>query len=192
MFGHIWVVKLTYRKKLSCMLTLRCQQSDIVPIDTGGKFSASVVDTGGNICHRCHWHRRQICCRYRLHQHLEFWISQGIFKKIWSDPSVISRGLGEDDSRKKPEAKNISWHCPFKIHYRHSSVIANHGTLHFLPSAIYITNSSAMEYSPHTLSFSSVKAFRRCVLTALSLPAVCAPHNEKLVKGARKMMMIIF
>jgi hypothetical protein len=32
-------------------------------------------------------------------------IPQGIFEKIRNDPNAIIRGLGEDDSRKKPEAK---------------------------------------------------------------------------------------
>jgi hypothetical protein len=44
------------------------------------KFSTGVVDTGG----------------YR--------ISSRIFGKIRNDPNVIFRGLGEDDSSKKPEA----------------------------------------------------------------------------------------
>jgi len=34
------------------------------------------------------------------------------FWKIWSDPNVIFRVLGEDDSWKKPKAK-ILWQCPF-------------------------------------------------------------------------------
>ncbi len=44
--------------------------------------------------------------------YLELWISPRIFAKIQNDPNVIFSGLGEDDSRKKSEAK-ILWHCPF-------------------------------------------------------------------------------
>jgi hypothetical protein len=30
-----------------------------------------------------------------------------IYEKIWNDPNAIFGGLGEDDSWKKPEAKNL-------------------------------------------------------------------------------------
>jgi hypothetical protein len=39
--------------------------------------------------------------------HLDLRISPRIFEKIWNDPKVIIRGLGEGDSWKKPEAKNL-------------------------------------------------------------------------------------
>jgi hypothetical protein len=39
--------------------------------------------------------------------HLDLQISPRIFEKIRNDPNAIIRGLGEDDSRKKPEAKNL-------------------------------------------------------------------------------------
>ncbi len=39
--------------------------------------------------------------------HLHLRISPRIFKKIWNDHKVIFRGLGEDDSWKKPETKNL-------------------------------------------------------------------------------------
>ncbi len=39
--------------------------------------------------------------------HLDLRISPRIFKKIQNDPRVIFRGLGEDDSCKKSEAKNL-------------------------------------------------------------------------------------
>jgi hypothetical protein len=45
--------------------------------------------------------------------HLDSLISPWIFEKIWNDPNVIFRGLGEGDLWKKPKEK-ISWHCPFK------------------------------------------------------------------------------
>ncbi len=56
------------------------------------------------ICHRCHWHRWQICHRV---VDLDLRISPRIFDKIRNDPNVIIRGLGEGDSWKKPEAKNL-------------------------------------------------------------------------------------
>jgi hypothetical protein len=39
--------------------------------------------------------------------HLDFPISPRIFEKIQKDPNDIIRGLGEDDTRKKTEAKNL-------------------------------------------------------------------------------------
>ncbi len=61
-------------------LPLRCT-TDVV-----GKFAAGVVDMGG-----------------------EPWLANisANFRKIRNDPNAIIRGLGEDDSRKKTEAKNI-------------------------------------------------------------------------------------
>ncbi len=64
LFGHLWVVELTYIKIFAFKFTLSCQQPDIVAIichrchwyrwkfatgviDTGGKFAAGIVDTGG-------------------------------------------------------------------------------------------------------------------------------------------------
>jgi hypothetical protein len=45
--------------------------------------------------------------------HLDLRMSPLLFGKIRNDPNVIFRGLEEDDSRKKPEAKNLVT-CPFK------------------------------------------------------------------------------
>jgi hypothetical protein len=39
--------------------------------------------------------------------YLDLQISPRVFEKIWNVPNAIIRGLGEDDSRKKPEAKNL-------------------------------------------------------------------------------------
>jgi hypothetical protein len=39
--------------------------------------------------------------------HLDLQISPRIFGKIRNDPIAIIRSLGEEDSRKKPEAKNL-------------------------------------------------------------------------------------
>jgi hypothetical protein len=39
--------------------------------------------------------------------HLDLRISPRIFEKIRNDPNVIIRGLGEGDSRKKADAKNL-------------------------------------------------------------------------------------
>jgi hypothetical protein len=47
LFGHLWEVELTYRYFFAFKFTLRSQQPDIVPNDTGVKFSAGVVDIGG-------------------------------------------------------------------------------------------------------------------------------------------------
>ncbi len=46
--------------------------------------------------------------------HLDFRISLRIFEKIINDPKVFFKGFREDDSLKKPEAKNlVTLHCPF-------------------------------------------------------------------------------
>jgi hypothetical protein len=39
--------------------------------------------------------------------HLDLWVSPWIFGKIRNDPTVIFRDLEEDDSWKKPKAKNL-------------------------------------------------------------------------------------
>jgi hypothetical protein len=39
--------------------------------------------------------------------HLDLQIYPQIFENIQNDPDAIIRGLGEDDSRKKPEAKRL-------------------------------------------------------------------------------------
>ncbi len=53
-------------------------------VDTGGKFAAGVNDTGSKF-------------------------ATGVVEnlKIWNGPNGILRGLGETDSWKKPEAKNL-------------------------------------------------------------------------------------
>jgi hypothetical protein len=68
-------------------------------VDTGGKFAASVVDTVSTT----------------PVVHLDLRISPQICGKIWNDPNVIIRGLGEGDSWKKPEAKKSSDTVPLKI-----------------------------------------------------------------------------
>jgi hypothetical protein len=51
LFGHLWVVELTYILIFAFKFSLRCLQPDIVPIichrvdDTGEKFADSVIDT---------------------------------------------------------------------------------------------------------------------------------------------------
>ncbi len=55
-------------------------------VDTGGKFAAGVVDTSGN---------------------LPPVTTPVVHLDLRNDPNVIIRGLGEGDSRKKPEAKNL-------------------------------------------------------------------------------------
>ncbi len=61
---------------------------------TGGKFATGVVDTGGAP-----------------------WLAKSlrIFEKIWIYPHADFRGLGEDDSRKKAEAKNLVTLSPMRL-----------------------------------------------------------------------------
>ncbi len=66
-------------------------------VDTGGKFAAGVVDTVGNL--------PPVSLTPMVL--LDLRISPRIFEKIRNDPNVIIRGLGEGDSLKKPEAKNL-------------------------------------------------------------------------------------
>ncbi len=66
-------------------------------VDTGGKFAAGVVDTGGNL--------PPVSLTPVVH--LDLRISLRIFGKIQNDPNVIIMDLGEGDSCKKPEAKNL-------------------------------------------------------------------------------------
>ncbi len=64
----------------------------------------------------CPWHWWQMENKLKLSKfvvHLDLQISPRIFETIWNDPNVIFRGLGEDDSWKKLEAK-LSWHVPLK------------------------------------------------------------------------------
>ncbi len=49
--GHLWIVELTYIYIFAFKFTLRYLQPDINPI----------------VCHRCRWHRWQICHRYQQH-----------------------------------------------------------------------------------------------------------------------------
>jgi hypothetical protein len=64
-------------------------------VDTGGNTSG----TGGKICHGCRW-RAAILPPELLTPvvHLE---------KIWNNPYIIFRGLGEGASWEKPEVKNL-------------------------------------------------------------------------------------
>jgi hypothetical protein len=48
--------------------------------------------------------------------HLDLRISPRIFEKFRNDPNVIFRGLGEDDSSKKPEAKKSRDTIPLNVH----------------------------------------------------------------------------
>ncbi len=77
--------------------------------NTGGKFATGINTT--KFCHQfrcCCWYRWLIC-------HLCCWYLVNIsanFRKNQNDPSVIYRGLGEDDSWKTSDVK-ILWHSPF-------------------------------------------------------------------------------
>ncbi len=72
-------------------------------LDTGGKFATGVNDTGGQ------WKSPERCDQWPPVSmtpvvHLDLRISPRIFEKIRNNPNIIIRGLGEDDSWKKPEA----------------------------------------------------------------------------------------
>ncbi len=73
-------------------------------VDTGGKFAASVIDTGGNLPPVSLTLVANLPPVSLMHLELR---SLQIFEKIRNDPNVIIRGLGEGDSWKKPEAKNL-------------------------------------------------------------------------------------
>ncbi len=76
----------------SLKFTLRCQQSDVVPVvnNTSG--------TGGKICHRCSWHQRQNLVNLDL-QNLKCYF----------------QGLGGRWFMEKNLKPKISWHCPFLV-----------------------------------------------------------------------------
>jgi hypothetical protein len=55
LFGHLWEVELTYRIIFAFKFILRFHQPVLFPlfatcfINTGGKFAAGVIDTGGKL-----------------------------------------------------------------------------------------------------------------------------------------------
>ncbi len=79
--------------------------------DTGGKFAAGVIDTSGKFDTGIKNTSGIVANLPKVSLipivHLDLQISLRIFEKIRNDPKAIIRGLGEDDSRKKPEAKNL-------------------------------------------------------------------------------------
>ncbi len=84
-------------------------------VDTGGKFAAGVVDTGSNLPPVSLTPVANLPpVSLTPVVHLDLRISQQIFEKIWNDPNVIIRGLGEGDSWKNLKQK-ILWHCPFNM-----------------------------------------------------------------------------
>ncbi len=106
LFGHLWEVELTYRYIFAFEFTLRSQQPDIVPI----------------ICHRCCWHRRQICRRYRRHRWQIYHLYQQRYQNWWQNllPVVDTCGkfapvslipVGHHDLRISPKIleKNLKW-----------------------------------------------------------------------------------
>ncbi len=58
--------------------------------------------TNGKIYHRCFDTGDKFATGA-----VDFWISLQLFEKLCNDPNVIFRGMGEDDSWKNPEAKNL-------------------------------------------------------------------------------------
>ena len=96
LFGHLWVVELTYIYIFAFKFTLLYLQPDIVLI----------------ICHRCQQHKGnwwQNLPPVSLIPvvHLGLRISPRIFEKIQNGPNVILGVWGETDSWKKQEAKNL-------------------------------------------------------------------------------------
>jgi hypothetical protein len=72
------------------------------------KFAADVVDTAGNLPPVSLTPVANLPpVSLTPVVHLDLRISPQIFEKIWNDPNVIIRGLGEGDSWKKPEAKYL-------------------------------------------------------------------------------------
>ncbi len=116
LFGHLWVVEKTYIYKflpsssLSGVCNLILFQSFATGVNntrgTGGKIChRSVVYTGGKFCRQCHWYPRQFATGGKFATGVVDtsgapWLA--IFstncQKIWNDPNVIIRGLGEGDS----------------------------------------------------------------------------------------------
>jgi hypothetical protein len=79
--------------------TLRSQQPDIVPI----------------ICHRCHWHRWQICKFGRWYRWCSFTSEYlGAFSKKFETVLKGYSGAGGKLIHEKNQKQKISWHCPFK------------------------------------------------------------------------------
>jgi hypothetical protein len=78
--------------------------------------------------------------------HLDLRISLKIKEKIWNDPFINFRGLGEDDSRKKPEAK-IMWHCPFYAceHWYTKGPFLQW----FLLALLLVARSNTIHWNPH-------------------------------------------
>jgi hypothetical protein len=70
-------------------------------VDSDGIFATGFNNTSGTGC--------KICLRC-IGTGGGPWlvnISAHFLKKVWNEPNVIFRGLGEDDSWKKPKAKNL-------------------------------------------------------------------------------------
>ena len=100
-FGHLLSIRINFKKKFSFKFTLRCQQSDIVPI----------------ICCRYLWQWWQICHWYHKHQWygwkichrccLYWWctLTCEYLREFLNDPNIIIRAWG----------KKNSWHYPFKL-----------------------------------------------------------------------------
>ncbi len=81
-------------------------------VDTGSKFTAGIVDTGGKFATGINNTRETggKICRRRLWYRWQF--ATGVVDtdgQPWAAniPNGILRGLGETDSWKKPEAKNL-------------------------------------------------------------------------------------
>jgi hypothetical protein len=120
-FGHLKVVKLAYRTilfpQVHCKVLAVWYCSHYLPplsltlvanlllvlLTLMANLSPALWHQGylGQNLPRCHWYWWcTMTCKYLRK-----------FEKIQNVPNVIFRGLGEDDSWRKPKAK-ISWHYP--------------------------------------------------------------------------------
>jgi hypothetical protein len=130
LLGHLWKVELTFIYIFAFKFTLRYLQPDIYPI----------------VCHRCRWHRRQICHRYQK-QYWNWWQNLPPLSLIpaanlppvrcrWYRWCILSCEYLREFSKKfetalmvysgawgkliheKNQKQKISWHCPFKRFYK--------------------------------------------------------------------------
>ncbi len=110
LFGHLWVVELTYRYIFHFKVTAVWYCANSV-LDIGGIFTANGVNqtsgTGGKICHWCRWYWWCTLTWEYLREFLnKFETPLMLFSGAWR--KVI---YGEKNQKQK-----ISWHCPLSQH----------------------------------------------------------------------------
>ncbi len=128
LFGHLWVVELTYIYIFAFKFTLRCLLPDIVLIichrcrwhrwpicrrcrwyrwqfATGGKFATGVNSTrgnGGKICLWCRWYRWQICRRCR-------WYRRQFATGVIDTGGKFAPWLANNSANFRKNSKRSSW-----------------------------------------------------------------------------------